>query len=777
MPIKISGPSITTDTAHFIADDSKHKGKDPNVNIIEGIHKIKDRSTVDIIVSNYSNKHLTFHKGKYVRHLKPIEWKPIDQGDSHQVNSITLKKMMSKTVTSNAFNPPCHDISTSVQNSLTSLLEEYDSQFAQDETSIGTTTLTSMSIDTGTAIPVSQKPYPIAMKHYDWVKSKIEKLLAAKVIRSSRSSWSAPIIVIPKGDGGKCLVIDYRALNKVTRKFTWPMPKVEDIFSKLNGATYFTTLDLRTGYHHIPLDKSSIPKTAFNSPFRKYEYIKVPFGLAQAPAYFQELMTGILKDFPFAITYLDDIIIFSKTLQEHLSHICMVFEKLRMANLSMKKSRCHFFSKEIQYLGHILSTTGIQPLPSKTHTIQHMTPPTTPKQVRAFLRLVGYYRKFIKGFAKVAKPLTLLTRQQIKFEWMPEHYTAFKHLKNAIVQAPILHYPNPNKTYIVYTDASDDACRAQLSQEHDGTKFPLAFLSHTFSETQRKWSTTEQEAFGVYNAITKWNYYLQGANIIVRNDHKPLARFLNEKNANNNVNRWSLELAIYNITFKWISGAKNKAADCLSRLVSPTRMPINMLTASVTDGPAFHTRSHTQNTSNTTPTSPATPQPHLSPDSNPTLKSITEDCRDALLQMQHTDPFCKCISKCLLNGKAPHHESNTFTSVKGLLYKHVSDAGKQFLALVIPKSWKFTILMEAHDKLGHQGNNCTYCLIKCQYYWKGMNKDIRKYIANCALCRWDKAKVQQYPLQMTEIPDRPFDKIAIDLVTDCETSTSGNKPY
>ena len=328
VPIKISRPSITTDTAHFIADDSTHKGKDPNINIIEGIHKIKDRSTVNVIVSNYSNKHLTFHKGEYIGHLEPLESKPIDQGDTHQANSITLKKMMSETVTSDTFNPPCHDISISVQNSLTSLLEEYDSQFAQDKTSIGMTTLTSMSIDTGTADPVSQRPYPIAMKHYDWVKSKIEKLLVAKVICSSHSSWSASIIVIPKGDGGKCLVIDYRALNKVTRKFTWPMPKVEDIFSKLNGATYFTTLDLRTGYHHIPLDKSPIPKTAFNSPFGKYEYIKVPFGLAQAPAYFQELMTGILKDFPFAITYLDDIIIFSKTLQEHLSHICMVFEKL-----------------------------------------------------------------------------------------------------------------------------------------------------------------------------------------------------------------------------------------------------------------------------------------------------------------------------------------------------------------------------------------------------------------------------------------------------------------
>ena len=163
--------------------------------------------------------------------------------------------------------------------------------------------------------------------------------------------------------------------------------------------------------------------------------------MAQHPAYFQELKTGILKDFPFAIAYLDDIIIFSKTPQEHLSHIHMVFQNLKSANLSMKKSKCSFFSKEIQYLGDILSATGIQPLPAKTHAIQHMRPPTTPKQVRAFLGLVGYYRKFIKGFAKIAKPLTLLTRQQVKFDWTPEHHATFLHLKEPIVQAPILHYP------------------------------------------------------------------------------------------------------------------------------------------------------------------------------------------------------------------------------------------------------------------------------------------------------------------------------------------------
>ena len=328
---------------------------------------------------------------------------------------------------------------------------------------IGTTLLTQMSIDTGDSDPVSQKPYPIAMKHYNWVKEEIDKLLEAGVIRNSHSSWLAPIIVVPKGDGGKCLIIDYRALNKVMRKFVWPMPKVENIFSQLNGAKYFSTLDLRAGYHHIGLTADSIPKTAFTLLFGKYEYVKVPFGLAQAPAYFQELMTGVLKDLPFAMAYLDNIIIYSSTPEEHLQHIRTVFKKFHRAKLSMKLSKCHFFAKEIQYLGHILGVEGIRPVPAKTEAIKAMhppPPPVNPKQVCTFLGLVGYYRKFIKDFAKIAKPLTVLTRMDVKFEWKETHHCAFMKLKDAIIQAPILRYPDTTKPYIVYTDTSNDACGA-----------------------------------------------------------------------------------------------------------------------------------------------------------------------------------------------------------------------------------------------------------------------------------------------------------------------------
>ena len=252
----------------------------------------------------------------------------IDHPETYSANSFTFHKMMAEQVQPDIFDLPHHKLKSGSQSKLEALLIEYKIQLAKDETSIRTTSLTEITIDTGKSDSISQRPYLIAMKNYIWVKEEIVKLLTVKVICSSRSSWSEPIIVVPRGDGGKRLAMNYKALNKVTRKFTWPMPKVEDIFSKLNGAKYFSTLNLRASYHYIPLDKSLIPKTAFNSPFSKYEYDKVPFRLAQAPAYFQELMTRILKDFDFAIAYVDDIIIFSSTAEEHLLHIRKVIVKL-----------------------------------------------------------------------------------------------------------------------------------------------------------------------------------------------------------------------------------------------------------------------------------------------------------------------------------------------------------------------------------------------------------------------------------------------------------------
>ena len=320
----------------------------------------------------------------------------------------------------------------------------------------------------------------------------------------------------------------------------------------------------------------------------------------------------------------------------------------------------------------------------------------------------------------------------VKFEWKEIHQNAFTKLKEVIIQAPILQYPDTTKPYIVYTDASDDACGAQLSQIHNGTEFPVAFLSHTFTDTQRRRSTPEQEAYGIYFTIKKWNYYLQGADIIVRNDHKPLAQFLNGKNENTKINRWGLELASYNITFKWISGARNKAADCLSRLVElPEKhqknqtgtkpMVINMVRA-------ITTRSRSRQPEIDEETKKL--QPKETNSNNDTTRNDSPDnSRDTSIQeMQSTDPFCRCIMKRLLNKTAPEHELKTFFIHNGLLYRYASDHPKDFFTLVIPKAWKYTILVETHDKMGHQGKNHMYSLIKRQYYWKGMAKDVKDYI-------------------------------------------------
>ena len=410
------------------------------------------------------------------------------------INSLTTQKIIDEHVQPDTFTSPLHTLPGDVRKPLNQLLETFKSQFAQDETSIWTAYPTKMQFDTGNSESISQKPYPIAVKHYDWVRNEINKL--------QFSSWSTSIIIVPKGDGGKCLVINYRVLTKITEKFVWPMPRVEDIFSKLKDAKYFSTLNACTGYHQKPLDEDSVPKTAFTSPFGKYMYLKVPFGLAQVLAYFQDLMNKVLKDSPFTIAYLDDMIIYSKSAKEHLGYFHKVFQKLHDAKSTMKLSRCHFFAKEIQYLGHIHSNTGIKPLPPRQQLLNSWTPRTA-KQVRAFLGLVDYYHRFIKNFAHIAKPLTALTQHDAKFTWTSGHLTAFNTLKSALLKAPILCYPHSFKCYIVYTDASDDTCGAHLSQEHNGQELPVAFPSCTFMHTQCKWSTTEQEPYGVYHAVTK----------------------------------------------------------------------------------------------------------------------------------------------------------------------------------------------------------------------------------------------------------------------------------
>ena len=309
------------------------------------------------------------------------------------------------------------------KHDLERLLEENHDAFAKDEKQIGTTPLIKMTIDTGDHPPIAKKPYTLALKHYEWVQDEIDKLLEAGVIRESHSSWSAPIVVVPKGDGDKRPCMDFRALNAVTRTYVWPMPRVKDIFAKPGKAEFFTTLDLRSGYHHIALDDDAIKKTTFVLLFGKYKYLKVQFGLAQGPECFQNLMNKVLSGLHFTLAYLDDVIIFSKLSEQHLKHIQIVLTKLKQANLRLKKSKCLFFKQELHYLEHLLTTNGIKPQMEKIKAISEIKLPKNQMGVREILGMVGYYQKFINQFANAARPMTKLTRKGVKFKCTDECQT------------------------------------------------------------------------------------------------------------------------------------------------------------------------------------------------------------------------------------------------------------------------------------------------------------------------------------------------------------------
>ena len=347
------------------------------------------------------------------------------------------------------------------------------------------------------------------------------------------------------------------------------------MYAKLKGAKVFSTTDLRSGYYHIALGKSSRAKTAFVTPFGKYEFLMVPLGLAQAPAYFQLLMNKVLKGLKFAMTYLDDII-FSQDELQHLEHLEIVFSRLWEAVLKMKHSKCDFFKSEIHYLGHLISPEGISPLPNKLDSIKHMPVPNSAKDIKQFLSLTGYYRKFVPRFADISRPLTTLMKKVAKFECTSACQKSFELLKEALCGEPVLKYVDTSKPYTLYTDASKFGWAGVLTQPHttvvDGksttTDHPVTFVSGLFRGSQLNWAALMKEAFAINMSVKNLSFYLTDAQILLRSDHKLLEKFLLKNTLNSKVNNWAMELEAFNIQFDYIKVSNNILVDTLSRLIA-----------------------------------------------------------------------------------------------------------------------------------------------------------------------------------------------------------------
>ena len=433
----------------------------------------------------------------------------------------------------------------------------------------GRTQLTVHSVNTGSARPIRLPPYRIPHAYRETVQKELKDMIESGIIEPSHSEWSSPIVVVKKKDGNIRICIDYRRLNSATPVDPYPMPRPDELIDKLGRAKYITILDLSKGYWQVPMKEEDRAKTAFTTSFGHFQFKVMPFGLNGAPATFQRMMDSLLQGLQnSAGAYIDDIIIYSETWREHLQHVKQVLLRLRANHLTAKPAKCQFGMKECGYLGHIVGNGLVRPDPDKVRAVLEFPTPHTKKQIRSFLGLSGYYRRFIRDYATIATPLTNLTKKKLpdKVQWTDTCAQAFGLLKKALTDSPVLVNPDFTKGFILQTDASNLGVGAVLSQlDEEGRDRPIAYYSRKLLPREQKYSTIEQECLAIKLGVEAFKVYLVGRPFTIQTDHRSLKWLNRLKEKNSRLTRWSLALQAYTFEVEHRAGTANSNADALSR--------------------------------------------------------------------------------------------------------------------------------------------------------------------------------------------------------------------
>jgi hypothetical protein len=414
------------------------------------------------------------------------------------------------------------------------------------------------------AKPTFRKNYRLSPLELQELRIQVTEFLEKGIITPSTSPFGAPVLFIPKPNGGLRFCLDYRALNAITVKMRYPLPRIDDLLDAARGASWFSALDLASGYFQIRIKDEDRHKTAFNTPFGHFEWACMPMGLANAPSSFSKVMAQVFEKFigDFVLIYLDDVLIMSNSPDTHLIHLRKVFDVLRESHLQVKLSKCKFVQEQIKYLGHILSKEGIRPDPAKIQTLQQWEFPSNAQEMLGWLGLANYFRKFIPNFSRIAAPLYHLTKKARPFQKGEEAELAFQTVKQLLVSPPILAYPNPELPYEVISDASITGCGAILVQEGR----PIAYFSSKYSSAERNYTTGEQELLGIIKALKEWRCYLEGCNgLTLVTDHNPLTFFSVQPTLSRQKARWSEFLSRFNFEVRYRPGVSNPA-DPLSRI-------------------------------------------------------------------------------------------------------------------------------------------------------------------------------------------------------------------
>ena len=653
------------------------------------------------------------------------------------------------------------------RDKITKLINKYKNMTAENLYELGKAEGIKHSIPTTGQI-VYQRPRRQARALQSVIQKEIKEMLDCGIISPSTSPYNTPIHLAKKKGGGYRFCKDFRQLNSITTKDKFPLPRIDETIDYLYGSKFFSTLDLISGYWQIEIDEKDRPKTAFSTEDGHYEYNRMPFGLTNAPSTFQRLMNQILQPVikKFALVYLDDVIIYSTSIEQHIKHIDIVLDLLKKAGLKVKLSKCTFLQTSVKYLGHVISEKGVTPDPMKIKAIENYPTPRTVSQLKSFLGLAGYYRKFIKNFADRAHALTILTKKNNPWKWEENEEKAFQFLKKCLTHPPILRYPNFSREFLIHTDASGYGVGSVLSQKHieDGEEkeVVIAYASRHLNDVEKNWSTIEKEAYAIVHAVKQFYPYLYGRKFQVLSDHKPLRELLKKKDTSAKLARWALCLQDYDIDIEYRSGKTNQNADCLSRIPEPD--------------------------SNT----------KTQPEQTPVINALTTI---NFAEEQQKDKYCRRarekyekmlkMKEELINESEKEDDSmsirdnaiddspqdsdqgyltdedNVFNDEEEVVELENGLMGTSAGRILVPESLKEKIFKRFHDSpyAGHLGIKKTTARIQRRFKWHKMGKDIKEYVKGCEICAKRKAVgANKAPLNPIPPPKDVWQTMAMDIM-------------
>ncbi len=620
--------------------------------------------------------------------------------------------------------PDLSHLNTDKADAIRFLLEKHRAAVSQSSSDIGRCDLVEHYIETGDHAPIASRQWPLPHSTVKAVEEQCEKMRKMGVIETCQSAWQSPTLLVKKKTGDYRLCVDYRKLNAVSVKDKFPLPRIEEILQSLRGAKHFSTLDLRAGYYQIKVAERDRDKTAFATPNETYRFKRMPFGLHNGPATFQRLMQLVLRPVlgKIAYVFLDDIIVFSRTFEEHVRDLEQVLSLIAKAGLKVSPEKCEFGRGSLKYLGHIVTEHGIKVDPEKVEAVRKMAAPRNPRDVRRVMGMAGYYRRFIAGFSEIAAPLTELTKKNTKFAWSDVHQAAFDRIKQELSKAPVLRYPDYTQPFQIHTDASGTAIGSVLTQNHCGTDLPVAYFSRKLNSAETRYTVSEKEALAIVASVKHFSHYVFGHKFEVITDHAPLKYLFANRATVPRITRWALLLSEFNFEILYRPGKDHVVPDALSRSVAF----IDKKAAAKGHDPATIFDPERIRTAQLADEKLA--------EIIAALEGTARKIHDAHLIEQYT-----MHDGCLFLVEQNGNEEPDSTEIK--------------LRLVIPASLRQDALYMSHDTTlgGHFGVAKSAHRARRMFYWPSLLSDVRQHITACTVCQRRKhqgrlkGRIQDFP--------------------------------